>query len=341
MIKRIIFTVCIFLIAMPLLSYSKEVQSAVEKMAGKELTAALEYLEQQISSASKPRDKRDLLVITASVQESSGFYELACRNYEKAAGLQSSEGSESASSLLLKAARCALSFGDSQLADSYLSAVSRTAVSSELGAKIKLYAVWSWLSKISDEASLHEPLVILSSYTGLKGMETVQSSILLTLWHLTGDAAYSTKLIREYPLSMEAAVVQGNIHLLPSPFWYFVPRKMPAPLIASGTANEESPGSEPEKNVNPPEKTDKTSDDEKIPDESAAILHYQLGFFRNRENAQDLIQRLTDAGFKASVQEELRQSGTLYFAVIVKENPDGNMGAQLKNAGFECYPVFE
>ncbi|MBP7479505.1 MAG: SPOR domain-containing protein, partial [Spirochaetaceae bacterium] len=63
--------------------------------------------------------------------------------------------------------------------------------------------------------------------------------------------------------------------------------------------------------------------------------------FRNRENAQDLIQRLTDAGFKASVQEELRQSGTLYFAVIVKENPDGNMGAQLKNAGFECYPVFE
>lgn len=341
MIKRIIFIVFIFLISVPLFSYSKEVQSTIKTITGKELVQALEYLETQISAADTIQDKRDLLVLTASLQESSGFYELASKNYEKAAGLQSSEGSESAASLLLNASRCALSYGDFQLADSYLSAVSRTAISPELGAAVKLYAVWSWLSKITDEASLHEPLAILSSYTGLKSMEAVQSSILLTLWYLTGESVYSTKLIKEYPLSMEAAVVQGKIHLLPSPFWYFVPRKISEPVVSSAIAGETTLPDESDKVQNPAPKEAKASANEASTRGSTNIIHYQLGFFRNSENAQDLVLRLTKAGFKAAVQEELRQSGTLYYAVIVKENSSRDMGAQLKNAGFECYPVYE
>ena len=30
-----------------------------------------------------------------------------------------------------------------------------------------------------------------------------------------------------------------------------------------------------------------------------------------------------------------------YYAVVVDENAEGTMGQKLKNAGFECYPVFE
>lgn len=326
----------LLLISFSLFPLSTEIQTIVNTAAEKELAQALEYLENQIAAVQKVQDKRELIIVTASLQESSGFYELASKNYEKAAGMQAAEGSETSASLLLKAVRCSLSYGDFQRADSYLTTVSRTSVSAELSAKIKLYAVWSWLSKVSDEESLHEPIVILSSYVGLKTMESVQSSVLLTLWYLTGDASYSTKLIQNYPQSMESSIVQGKINLLPSPFWYFVPRKTAA--LSQTTIEAGSLLTDTDKTPNTAPKADVSKENTSS---STRIVHYQLGFYRNRENAQDLSARLIKAGFKPDILEELRQSGTLYYAVIVKENSAQNMGAQLKNAGFECYPVFE
>ncbi len=325
MIKRCIAVIIsILLIPLSLFSYSSEVQKIVDSLKEKEISDALEYLEKQINASQDVQDKRDLLIVSASIHENAGFYETAAKNYERAAALAASAASESSSSLLVQAARCALSFGDEQLADTYLASVAKNSVSQEIASKIKLYAVWSWLSKISDEESLHEPLVILSSYVDMKGMEAVQSSILLTLWYLTGNNTYSSRLVNEYSSSMETAVVQGKIQLMPSPFWYFVPRK---------TAVYESV---------PEEKTDRPPVQETYGSEAESIiLHYQLGFFRNRENAQELIDRLTKAGFTPSIKEEVRQSGTTYYAVIVAENSAGDAGAKLKNAGFECYPVFK
>lgn len=325
MIKRSLL-ICIFcLLSLLVFSYSNEVQSIIESIKNKSIADALEYLESKTLQETDVHNKRDLLCITASLQESSGFFEMAGKNYEKAAALQAGAGSESAASLLLNAARCALSYGDFQRADTYLSAVARTSVPVELGAKIKLYAIWSWLSKITDDAALHEPVVILSSYIDMKGMETVQSSILLTLWYLTGESSYSNTLVTKYPHSMETAVVNKNVQLMPGPFWYFVPRKSASVIFESAVIDTE------------PDVEGKEPADEG----STIILHYQLGFFRDKDNAKDLMQRLQDSGFSPSIKEEPRQSGTTYFAVIVKESSSKDMGARLKNAGFECYPVFE
>ncbi len=325
-----------------LCSYSKEVASILSSVKDKNPDEALEYLENHINTSQKVQDQRDLLIFKASLQERSGFYELAAKTYEKAAAIQPPDDSEPSASLLIQAARCALSHGDFQLADTYLSIVSRTALSSELAAKIKLYAVWSWLSKINDEDSLHEPLVILASYIDMKGMETVQASILLTLWYLSGDDVYSKLLTEKYPNSVEAAIIQGRVQLMPTPFWYFRPRKTRDTVLdstaeLSTTISGDGEKSEAKSFI----RQDEQKEAEKYDESAASILHYQLGFFRNNENALDLVQRLQKAGFSPSIQEEKRQSGTTYYAVIVKENDTNTMGSLLKNAGFECYPVFK
>lgn len=340
--KQFFLVLLVFLNLHHMFSLSKEVESVLLSLKDKDADSALEYLESRATMAQVVQDKRDLLVFTASLQERSGFYELAAKTYEKAAALQSSGTSESSASLVVNAARCALSMGNTQLADTYLSAVARTAVSAEVSSKIKLYAVWSWLSKITDESSLHEPMVILKSYVDMKGMETVQSSILLTLWYLSGDESYSNKLRTAYPDSMETAVIQGRAQLLPTPFWFFLPRKAAVPLLESESLSLNSAGTAGEKSGS--NTLDQQNDQkavEKKDEGSTIILHYQLGFFRNKENAQELVQRLQKAGFNPAVQEEKRQSGTIYYAVIVKENETNDMGARLKNSGFECYPVFK
>lgn len=74
--------------------------------------------------------------------------------------------------------------------------------------------------------------------------------------------------------------------------------------------------------------------------DSSKATYQQLGFFRDKSNAQSLVDRVAKSGFKAEIKEEKRESGTVYYAVVVPENPDGTVGQQLKNAGYECYPVY-
>jgi hypothetical protein len=110
--------------------------------------------------------------------------------------------------------------------------------------------------------------------------------------------------------------------MLPSPFWYFVPRL--------GT-------------VQPDIAVDSISADEKTGQNDSGnqkALCQQLGLFREKGNAMALVQQLKEKGFTASVTSEKRPSGTTYFIVVVSENASGSMGDQLRSAGFECYPVF-
>ena len=50
---------------------------------------------------------------------------------------------------------------------------------------------------------------------------------------------------------------------------------------------------------------------------------------------------LAASGFDAEIQNETRQSGTVYYTVTVEENAGGATGDALKAAGFDCYPLFE
>ena len=69
-------------------------------------------------------------------------------------------------------------------------------------------------------------------------------------------------------------------------------------------------------------------------------LKLQLGLFREKGNALSFVERLSQKGFSAYVQEEKRASGTTYYIVVIDENSEGTMGLKLKSAGFENYPIF-
>ena len=139
--------------------------------------------------------------------------------------------------------------------------------------------------------------------------------MLLTLYYVTGEEEWKNTLSARYPNSPETAVAQGKIATLPVPFWYFVPRLNTTKV--------------------------QTSVQQQTSSDSDQIVRQQLGFFRNKQNAQDLVTRLQEQGFSAQIHEEKRASGTVFYAVTVEENSDSTMGILLKNAGFECYPVFK
>lgn len=328
--KFLLFVLSLIILLFSVFPYSKEVQIIVDSVINNDAHSSIEDAEKKVSLLSDLKDKFDLLVFIGGVQEALGLFEKACNSYTSAYEYAVQASQKDSFVFLIKAARCALSYGENQRADTYLAKAARFSLDEEYTSKVKLYAMWSWMSKIENEKALYEPIVILSSYVDLKGMESVQSSILLTLWYITGEEEYRTKLLNLYPSSAETAVVKGNAQLMPSPFWFFLPQKAVLPDSETTTLKNTT---DVEYSVNIQE--------EKLEEESIDIQYYQLGFFRDKDNAQNLVKRLENARFIATIQEELRASGTTYYVVIVKENSSQTMGAELKNAGFESYPVYE
>jgi hypothetical protein len=145
-------------------------------------------------------------------------------------------------------------------------------------------------------------------------MELLRPAILLSLWYIEGDKKSADTLVALYPLSPEAAIVLGKAAMLPAPFWFFSPRKGVTALDAG-----ETPASVSGK---------------------SSTVRLQTGLFRNEDNAKKLVSELAAKGFTATITQETRSSGVAYYVVSVAENVLGTMEAQLKNAGFDCYPIY-
>lgn len=201
-----------------LFSYSNEVLSYFSSIKDKDALEVIRIIQTQIKTEEKlekyPERTKELYYLLAELQEKVGDYEEASKNYEK-------EGSQKG---LLEAAKTALLYGDSLRCDSLLSRLTQTQVKESFVPKVRLYAVWSWLVKAKTEEALHEPLVILKSYLGMKGMEAEQSAVLVSLWYLTGEETYRSMLEKSYPQSLELLIVERAASFLPTPFWFFVPR---------------------------------------------------------------------------------------------------------------------
>lgn len=311
---------------------SKVIQDAVEKSSQSDvkISSIISQVE-KAAATSRDSDKRSLYTFLGSLTEQLGQYQEAADWYAKAASIAAPPATGTPSltteQLVLAAVRCSLSCGESQQADSYLDSVRNSQVP-ETVAYSRLYSVWSRLCQVDSTDQLEESLSQLEIYSSLESMGMVRPPVYLTLWHLTGKSQWKERLQKEYPKSAEAAVVTGEAQLLPSPFWFFLPGK----AVADWTGQQSSAAASGQA-----EKTD--SKVEKAAP-SSVIVNQQVGFFRNRENAENLAQRLRDAGFKPEITEEQRQSGTVYFVVTVPEDKDNSMGLRLKTAGFESYPVF-
>ncbi len=338
--------------------------SAVSKGSPHE---AVKYLEEQVSKVSDPTEKRALYAFLGSVQESLALYTDAQNSYATAAGIAGGNAQgmpkKSSEQLVIDAIRCALSAGEYENAENYLNTAVRSSKSPEIQAKIKLYEQWASLCRAENASDLIEPAAMLKAYLELPSLESVQPSILLTLWYVTGESDYAERLKKQYPSSAETGIVTGKVQIYPAPFWYFTPRKHIAAIqsvpevqdapaasvkesgpakiseqtakVSAATAKESALSALPAPSA---EQTRSTAS--KVPASIEKAKKQQLGLFREKANAQNFVNKLKEKNFNGYVQEETRASGTVYYIVVVDENEAGTKADELRSAGFECYPLF-
>jgi len=293
---------------------------------------SVSYLKTQISKMTIAAEKRATYIFLASLQEQMALYDDAQKSYAQAAAIAAgnAEGmpKKSNEQIVLDAVRCALSAGDYQTADSYLNSAVRNSKNENVQAHVKLYTQWSALCKAENVADLQEPLVMLQAYLKVDSMNSVKPALLLTLWYVTGDTSYSQQITKLYPKSIEASIVKGDVQLLPTPFWFFVPK--------SGEA-EQGTGS-----IAMPEEPKQTQAEKEAAATEAApakFTKWQLGLFRTESNAKLLADEVKAKGFDAYITTEKRASGTTYYIVLVREDKTGNVADRLRSSGYDCYGV--
>ena len=313
--------------------FAQEKAKDIADQAAKEdnVEDSITYVKNQISKVSDLAEKRALYIFLATLQEQMAYYQDAQKSYVTAAGIKAGDvqgmPKKSNEEIVLAAVRCALSSGDYESADSYLNSSVRNSKDQTIQAYIKLYSQWSLLCRAETSADLQEPFLLLQTYAKLDNMLVVQPAILLTLWYLSGEKTYSNEILKKFPKSVEAAIVNGDVQLLPTPFWFFVPK--------SGEA-EQGTGSYVTASI--PEETKNTTKKDSS-DSNDKISKYQLGLFRTQANAEALAKEVKDKGFPAYVVSDVRPSGTTYYIVLVNEDSKGNIADRLRSSGYDCYGV--
>lgn len=301
------------------------------------LEESLSYLKDQVAKMNLPAEKRATYVFIATLEEQMALYDQAQKSYAQAASIAAGDAEgmpkKSNEEIVLDAIRCALSSGDYMTADSYLNSAVRNTRNQKIQAYIKLYTQWSALCRAEKVDEIQEPLVMLQAYLKLDSMECLRPAIYLTLWYLTGDKSYSQQLASKYPKSPEAAIVKGDVQLLPTPFWFFVPKSGEAEQGTGSYADTPSSSGTSSSAAN------ETSSSQGQSAASSKTTKWQLGLFKTQSNAKLLVDELKSKGFEAYTTSETRASGTTYHIVLVNEDKSGNMADKLRNAGYDCYAV--
>ena len=335
--KNLIALVLFFMLPLSFFAQELTAKKITETAVAKENPQeAAEYIKSQLDAVSVPAEKRALYAFLVSLLESMALYDEAKNSYAAAAGIAAGDAAgmpkKSSEMLVIDAVRCALSAGDGDVALQFLNSAVRNSKDESIQAQIKLYEQWAALCNAENADDIAEPVSMLKAYADIPSMKSVNPSVLLTLWYVTGEADFGNRLVKKYPESAEAGIVTGKVQVMPSPFWYFVPRRKIA--LTQPSAEE--------KTVPATENGDGTQGEAAVKaDFSENPVKQQLGLFRDKSNAEEFVRRLNEKNFKGYIQEETRSSGTTYYIVLVDENEDGSMGLKLKSAGFECYPVFQ
>ncbi len=324
--------------------------------------AAAEYIKSELEKVQDLSEKRALYAYLGSLYELLCDYGEAQKCYVSAAGIAAKNADgmakKSNEELVLDAVRCALCAGEGETALSYLNSAVRNSKSEEVQAKIKLYEEWAKLSLAENSSETEESVALLKAYSDLSSMKSVKPSVLLTLWYTTGEKKYSEILKSEFPGSAETGIVTGKVQILPTPFWFFLPKHSNAEILHSAESSvsehseqesfdaEKKVSSVAEKSSTETEQSSSEAAESSAPEtarnseENHSASRLQLGLFKSKENALSFVARLSEKGFSAYIQEETRGSGTVYYIVLIDENSEANMGLKLKSAGFESYPVF-
>lgn len=312
----------------------KAIASAFSLSDRAKIIAALE------SSSAKQTaitDKKAILSTLASYEERTGSPDSAARHYAEAALADPASRDDS---LLLDAARSSLASNDVSGADGYVRSVLLTCFDDKILVRARVYAAWIALSSDDSAAAL----ALIRSLSRNAAFASYAPELLFTLWWADGDSASRETLTAQYPNSPEAAVARGEMALSPMPFWYLMGRNATevASFAREGAKNlPKTAVSRSSGTAASVKNASSVGDAQSVPDSAPPVSGdwQQVGFFKNNEYADELVAKLTKAGFKPVVRREKRPSGTVYFAVLVSEDKNLTTASRLKDAGFESYLV--
>lgn len=282
--------------------------------------------------------RKSILAALAGYEERLGLFDAAASRYNDA----SVAGPLRDDSLLLDAARCALSANDVEKADGFVRAVLLTNFDDTILLRARVYAAWIQLAS-GDRAN---SFALLRAYAKNDAFVRYIPSILFTLWWADDDRDARARLLASWPLSAEAAIVRGEISLAPSPYWFLMGRSEPL-VTAFNQAGTVFPPADTTALGTPATATTVPANAIPAPANAApantatlsGTLWQQTGFFRNREYAEELVVQLKKKGFSPVIRSETRPSGIVYFSVLIREDTLRTTGTRLKDAGFESYLV--
>lgn len=333
--KKRKISLCLFMfVSLGLFAAELKAKDVVKEAEKKEsIEESLSYVKNQIAKTTVLSEKRSLYIFLGNMQEQLAYYDDAKKSYASAAGIAAAnaEGMQKKSNeqLVLDAVRCALSQGDYETAHAYLNSSIRNSKDNLIQAYTKLYTQWAALCSVESKEDLAEPVEILKAYSKVDSMKELRPAILLTLWYVTGESQYSKEITKSFPKSTEAAIVNGDAQLLPTPFWFFVPKLGEV---------EQGIGSIVIQNAEKEEKK-LASEPKKVIQSSSEIIKLQLGLFRTENNAKLLVEELKSKGFDCYITTEKRSSGTTYYIVLIHENKERTLADKLRSSGYECYIV--
>ena len=324
-------------------------QPAVQTLAQKAFAQKTEadvrqFFEKNLATLPNAQAKVQALMLLADYEQHNGNYSNAADCYRRAAEFDTTDKK---TAHLLDMVRVLLCGGSMDSARSLLSEIAAALPVSDEDPYYRRAAVYdTWRLLAEDRADRAIPLI--TAYIKKKSFSEYHPALLFTLWWVNGDEDAKQRLLKEYPAGMEAAAVNGTVTVQPSTFWYLMPRSGLAQKPAAGsTASKTGTSSEATK---APGQSSTASKAEATPAQSskpaagsetqAKPSYYQLGFYKTKKYAEALAADLQKKHFTPIIKEETRPSGTVYFAVLVKENAAGDMGLRLKDAGYEAFPIF-
>lgn len=301
------------------------VKALAEKAFAQEKTAAVSSVfKKGIASLPQEQAQCQALRLWADYEIHAGAYTEAAAHYRQAASLCSDND------LLLHAIKAQLCGGDFEAARRSLKEIFTLLPQTETDQRYRTAAVYTaWLLLAEDTATRAIPL--LKRYAEMQAFAEYHPSLLFTLWWADADENAKRRLLQEFPNSIEAKTIRGEAAVAPSVFWYFMPKTERAfqPLSNNGSADVQ--GTQPADSLSP-QKTARRSEQVRQP------AYYQLGFYRTKSYADNLAAELRKKHFVPIIKEDIRPSGTVYFAVLVEEN--GDIGLRLRDAGYEAFPIF-
>ncbi len=282
--------------------------------------AIYKHLVSKLKDVNSAKDQADVnkflaeYAIRANLFENAGEHYLKCYNF-----LSSNKDSKK---YLIKALKSFILSGNTTKAYTvYGTLVSlREAKLSLYDVEGDLYLQYLHLKESLNDSTLNFDSIIrtLKEYSKDERFAPFKASILFTLWFVSNDKEAENIILKQYPKSMEAMIVKGDVIILPTTFWYLLPsnksycdEEIALPSLDSSTTKISVP------------------------------IAYQIGFFKSKENAKAQAKNFESQGYVVEIKEEKRESGTIYFAVFVIEKENGNTGIRLKNEGYETFPIFE